>query len=165
MLPTAPSITKVSSSGRTCFTSDPASATKFYTGLLGWSADQIDQKGKAYTIFSNDGHPVAGLAPHSAGKAGLSSRWIGFVAVNDINASIAATKKLGGAVHAPARKFPDRGFQAIVADVEGVPLGLLQSTSGDSPDDEPKPGDWNWFETLCEKSEERGRLLPRCAGL
>jgi predicted enzyme related to lactoylglutathione lyase len=54
--------------------------------------------------------------------------------------------KEGGKVHAPARNFPDRGHQAIVADLDGIPVGLLQSSSGDSADDEPKRGDWNWFE-------------------
>ena len=45
------------------FTSDPAGATKFYSGLLGWTATTIDQKGKAFTIFKNDGNPVGDWPP------------------------------------------------------------------------------------------------------
>ena len=128
------------------FTSDAARATAFYTSLLGWTSTQIDQKGKQYTVFSNNGHPVAGLAPHSAAKQNSDSRWIGYIAVTDIDAAVSAVTKLGGKVHAPVRKFPKRGFQAIVGDLEGLPIGLLQSSSGDSRDDEPQAGDWNWFE-------------------
>jgi predicted enzyme related to lactoylglutathione lyase len=128
------------------FTSNPAEATTFYCSLLGWTSVQIDQKGKAYTIFSNDGRPVAGLAPHSAGKEHLGSRWIGYIAVSDMDSSVSAVTKIGGKLHAPARKFPKRGSQAIIGDLEGVPLGLLQSSSGDSADDEPNAGEWNWFE-------------------
>jgi uncharacterized protein len=128
------------------FTSQPDEATKFYCGLFGWTSTSIDQKGKTYTIFSNDGVPVAGLAPHSYAKESHPSRWIGYVSVADINAAVAAVEKNGGKVHASAKKFPDRGFQAIVSDAEGEPIGLLQSSSGDPADEDTKTGGWNWFE-------------------
>jgi uncharacterized protein len=128
------------------FTSQPDEATKFYCGLLGWTSATIDQKGKTYTIFSNDGVPVAGLAPHSYAKEGHPSRWIGYVSVADINATVASVQKNGGKVHGEAKKFPDRGFQAIVSDSDGSVIGLLQSSSGDPADDYVKTGSWNWFE-------------------
>jgi predicted enzyme related to lactoylglutathione lyase len=128
------------------FTSQPTEATKFYCDLLGWTSTTIDQKGKTYTIFTNDGVAVAGLAPHSYAKESHPSRWIGYISVADINATVAAVEKNGGTVHAPAKKFPDRGFQAIVADSDGNPIGLLQSSSGDPADDETRAGAWNWFE-------------------
>jgi predicted enzyme related to lactoylglutathione lyase len=128
------------------FTSEPAAASKFYCDLLGWTSTTIDQKGKSYTIFSNDGVPVAGLAPHSLAKESHPSRWIGYISVTDIKATVEAVEKNGGVVHAPVRKFPDRGHQAIIADNEGDPIGLLQSSSGDPVDDVTAPGTWNWFE-------------------
>lgn len=128
------------------FTSQPAEATKFYCDLLGWSSTSIDQKGKTYTIFSNQGVPVAGLAPHSFARESHPSRWIGYVSVADIKASVDAVEKSGGKVHAAPKKFPDRGFQAIVADIDGNPIGLLQSSSGDAADSETVAGAWNWFE-------------------
>jgi predicted enzyme related to lactoylglutathione lyase len=77
-------------------------------------------------------------APHAA-------RWINYIAVTDIAAALAIVTKAGGEVRAPAREFPQIGSQAIIRDNEGSPVGLLQSTSGDSADDEPVPGNWNWF--------------------
>ena len=128
------------------FTSDPDAATKFYTSLLGWTADPLEQKGKGYVIFSNGGRPVAGLAPRSVRGEGHPSRWIGYYAVADIEATLALVTKNGGTVRAPSRNFPDRGPQAIVSDKDDIPIGLLQSSSGDSPDIAVTPGDWNWFE-------------------
>lgn len=128
------------------FTADPDGATKFYCGLLGWTADPIDQKGKSYTVFSNDGKPVAGLAPRSVAGASHPSRWIGYYSVIDIDATLALVTKDGGNIRAPSHNFPERGRQAIVSDKDTVPIGLLQSSSGDSPDTDTKPGDWNWFE-------------------
>jgi hypothetical protein len=128
------------------FTTDPVAATKFYSGLFGWTTNVIDQNGRAYTVFSNGSRPVAGLAQRHTANLKRPSRWISYIAVPDINATLAQVTKAGGKVHAPARDFPDRGAQAIIADIEGSPVGLLQSTSGDTPDTEPLPGDWNWFE-------------------
>jgi predicted enzyme related to lactoylglutathione lyase len=128
------------------FTSNPDAATKFYCGLLGWTSQEIGQKGSEYTIFSNNGVPVAGLSPHAAGKEDHPSKWIGYISVVDIKTSVYLVERNGGVVHAHPKKFPDRGFQAIVTDGEGVAIGLLQSTSGDAPDDETAVGGWNWFE-------------------
>ena len=88
----------------------------------------------------------AGLAPRRENGGTHPSRWIGYFSVSDIDAAVAAVTRDGGTVHAPSHKFPDRGMQAIVADKDGNPFGLLQSSSGDPTDGEPLPGDWNWFE-------------------
>jgi len=127
------------------FASDTAAASKFYTGVLGWTATSLDQHGVAYVIFSNGGRPVAGIRQRSEKTPGRASRWINYIAVKDVDATLAVATKSGGETRAPARKFPDLGSMAIVTDPEGSPFGLIQSTSGDSADNEPAPGDWNWF--------------------
>jgi hypothetical protein len=128
------------------FTTDPDGATKFYCGLLGWTAEPLSRWGKSYTVFSANGTPVAGLSPRSVQGPNHPSRWIGYYAVTDIDATLALLSKNGATVRAPSRNFPDRGYQAIVSDPDGIPIGILQSSSGDGPDSEPKPGTWNWFE-------------------
>ncbi len=128
------------------FTTDPVAATKFYSGLFGWTANKIEQNGKSYTVFSNGSRPVAGLAPRPASLIKRNSRWIGYVTVTNIASTLALVKQSGGEVRAKAINFPDRGLQAIIADNEGCTVGVLQSSSGDTADAEPKAGDWSWFE-------------------
>ena len=128
------------------FTTDPVAATKFYCGLFGWTANIINQNGKTYTVFSNGSRPVAGLAPRHTANKQRPSRWISYIAVPDLKSALALVATAGGQVRAPARDFPNRGAQAIIADNEGSPVGLLQSSSGDSLEQEPQTGDWNWFE-------------------
>ena len=135
------------------FTTDPVATTKFYSGLFGWTANIITQNGKAYTVFSNGSRPVAGLAPRPPSNTKRPSRWIGYIAVTDMASTLKLVTKAGGQVRAEARDFPQRGTQAIIADNEGSTIGLLQSTSGDSADDEPKPGDWNWFELFVKQPQ------------
>ena len=133
------------------FTADPVAATKFYCGLFGWTANVIDQNGRSYTVFSNGSRPVAGLAPRHNTASKKPARWIGYVAVADLKSTLALVAPAGGQVRAPAREFPDRGTQAIITDPEDSPVGLLQSSSGDSADVEPQPGDWNWFELYAKE--------------
>jgi hypothetical protein len=129
------------------FTSQPDQAIQFYTSLFGWTSQNIDQKGRSYTVFSNNGTPVAGLVRRSNSAKGASpSRWIGYLSVQNIRSTVDAVKANGGKVHAPVRKFPDRGTQAIISDNEGNPIGLLESSSGDPADVDTTQGSWNWFE-------------------
>jgi predicted enzyme related to lactoylglutathione lyase len=146
------------------FTTDPDAATKFYTGLLGWTAAPVEQKGRSYIIFSNDGRPVAGLAPRRVQGGTHPSRWIGYFAVADIDAAVAAVNRDGGKVHAPVHNFPDRGIQAIVADKDGNPFGLLQSSSGEPTDGEPSPGDWNWFELYVRSPKDTADFYHEAVG-
>ena len=146
------------------FTSEPDAASKFYCGLLGWTATSIDQKGKAYIVFSNGGVPVAGIAPHSFAKESHPSRWIGYVSVSDINATVAAVGQLGGKIHGNVRDFPDRGQQAIIGDSEGNPIGLLQSSSGDPADDSTVPGTWNWFEIYVKNTQASANFYHQALG-
>jgi predicted enzyme related to lactoylglutathione lyase len=127
------------------FTTDAAAATKFYTGVFGWTSTTLQQNGETYTVFSDGKRPVAGLRQRSLSVTGRVSRWISYIAVADIASTLALVTKAGGEIRAPARAFPRIGLQAIITDKEGSPVGLLQSSSGDSADDEPAPGTWNWF--------------------
>ena len=140
------------------FTSDTAAASKFYTGVLGWSAATIVQRGVTYTVFSSDGRPVAGLRQRPAGASPHASRWINYVAVTDVEAVLTAVTKAGGVIRAPARSFPDLGMQAIVTDTEGSPLGLLESSSGDPADREPPAGTWNWFHLFVKQPQAAGEF-------
>jgi predicted enzyme related to lactoylglutathione lyase len=146
------------------FTTDPTGATNFYCSLLGWTATTLDQKNKTYTVFSNEGKPVAGMAPRSAKGGTHPSRWIGYFAVEDIAVTLKAAIKNGAKVHAPSRNFPDRGHQAIISDRDGIPIGLLQSNSGDSADVDPNPGDWNWFEFYAKTPKDSADFYRNVIG-
>lgn len=132
------------------FTTDPDSATRFYAGVFGWTASTLVQDNETYTVFTNGNHPVAGLRRRSATARSGTSRWIGYIAVPDIKTTLARVAKAGGEIRAPARAFPKIGSQAIITDMDGAPVGLVQSSSGSSPDVDPAPGEWNWFHLLAK---------------
>jgi predicted enzyme related to lactoylglutathione lyase len=146
------------------FTADSAAATKFYTGVFGWTAATLEQNGATYTVFRNGTHPVAGLRQRSPSAAKRASRWINYIAVTDIASALSSAAKAGGEVRAPAREFPQIGSQAIITDNEGSPVGLLQSSSGDSADVEPATGDWNWFHLLAKDPRAAGDFYRQVFG-
>lgn len=146
------------------FTVDPDNASKFYCGVLGWTAAPINQKGRSYIVLSNGGTPVAGIVPRTTRSGSHPSRWIGYYAVTDMAGALAQVARDGGTVHAAAHDFPDRGRQAIAADKDGVPFGLLQSSSGDAPDNEPKPGEWNWFELYSRDPKDASAFYHDAVG-
>jgi predicted enzyme related to lactoylglutathione lyase len=146
------------------FTSDTDAAATFYCGLLGWTQAPVEQKDRSYIILSNGDHPVAGLVLRSASSQKRSGVWIGYISVANARDAVAAAVAAGGTEHAPARNFPARGFQAIITDVEGSPVGILQSTSGDPADDEPNVGEWNWFELYSLKARTTANFYATAFG-
>jgi hypothetical protein len=93
------------------------------------------------------------LLPRSSSATKHASRWIDYIAVTDLASTLAAVTKAGGIVRATARDFPKIGSQAIITDNEGAPLGLVQSSSGDSADIEPVVGTWNWFHLFVKNQQ------------
>ena len=142
------------------FTTDPVADTKFYTSLFGWTVSLTTQNSQVYIVLSNQGKPVAGLVARPPAPTKRASRWIGYLAVTDLPATVALVTQNGGLVRAEARAFPDRGTQAIVTDIEGSAFGLLQSSSGDPADAEPKAGGLELVRTLRETTAGDRRLLP-----
>ncbi|HEY1849333.1 MAG TPA: VOC family protein [Opitutaceae bacterium] len=146
------------------FSSKPDAAATFYCSLLGWTSDSVDHKGRSYIILSNAGSPVAGVVMRRKQADDKPSRWIGYLSVYDLSATLASVEKNGGKVHARARDFPNRGFQAIIGDNEGNAIGLLQSASGDPIDDMTPPGGWNWFELYVSNPQDSANFYQAALG-
>ena len=99
-------------------TSDTAAAGKFYSEVVGWKAEEM-QGGMPYTMFVTPaGPPVGGMMGISPEMAQQGSRpgWVGYVAVDDVDASTAKTAELGGTVHRPPADIPGVGRFSVVAD-------------------------------------------------
>ena len=62
----------------------------------------------------------------AAAEAGKTSFWIGYVAVDDVDASVARLKRLGGEVHLPTTLIPNVGHFSIVGDPHGAGFQLFK---------------------------------------
>jgi predicted enzyme related to lactoylglutathione lyase len=132
-------------------TTDMAAAKIFYAKVLGWGAQDASTSDLAYTLFSVGETPVSGLMdlPEHAQKLGATPRWMGYVGVDDIDATAERIKRLGGAVYVPPTDS-NIGRVAVVADPQAATLGLVEGLKpGQRQRAEPgKPGRVGWHELL-----------------
>ncbi|HEY2574599.1 MAG TPA: VOC family protein [Verrucomicrobiaceae bacterium] len=103
-------------------TSDAAGAKAFYTGLFGWTTEPFPGGGMDYTILCNNGKGFGGImqSPHP----GAPTQWVGYIVVEDVDATVAKVERLGGKVCAPPFDIPQVGRIAIVQDPQGAVFGV-----------------------------------------
>ena len=127
-------------------TPDIAAAERFYTGLFGWTYQNVQAGGTTYAeAYLVDGRPVAGLIQRNV-PAGQHRQpaWLAFFASRDVDATKANAVQHGARVLFEPHDIPNRGRQAVFADPQGAVFAVLSSSSGDPSDDLAEPGEWIW---------------------
>lgn len=126
-------------------TADLDGSRRFYGGLFDWTFVEISDAGGDYVVAYGDGVPVAGMVSREplAGQR-RQARWIAYMSVSDVAAAAQDVVNKGGEILISARSVPARGEMAVLADPDGVPFGLIDSSSGDPEDFLPEIGDWIW---------------------
>jgi hypothetical protein len=113
-------------------TDDAAGSKAFYTGLLGWTTKAMPMPdGGEYTMWLAGGQPVGGMYQMKGGGAEFDRpQWVAYIAVDDVDATLAKVEGLGGAIHIPAMDVPDVGRFAIVKDPQGAVIALMKPAQG-----------------------------------
>lgn len=133
-------------------TTDTAAAKAFYGKVVGWGAESAPPPNAArYTLFTAGETPVGGLMdqPEASRKMGAPPSWIGYVAVDDVDAAAERVKHLGGKVYVAPADIPTVGRFAVAADPQGAVLALFKPASP-APEASPAagggPGHTGWNE-------------------
>ena len=133
-------------------TSDADAAQSFYTSVLGWSYADSGQPQMDYRIVNAGENSVGGMMPITPDMAaqGAAPIWLGYIAVDDVDATVADLQQRGGSVQMPAMDIPMVGRIAMVTDPQGAPFYVMKPQgSGKSlafADDCPRPGHCAWNE-------------------
>lgn len=106
-------------------THDPQAAKHFYTALLGWQFKEGDVTPTAYSEIVVGGRPVGGIYGHGPEAADAATRWIPYVAVEDVDASARRVWELGGKVCLPPTDIPNVGRFCVVEDPTGATISLI----------------------------------------
>jgi uncharacterized protein len=109
-------------------TTDMEAASVFYTKVMGWSARDASAPGRPYTLFTVGKASVSGLMelPADARKMGGKPSWVGYVGVDDVDATADRIKRLGGAVYVPPMDVADVSRFSIFADPQTARLALFK---------------------------------------
>ncbi len=133
-------------------TADTAAATAFYGKVIGWEAKDAGPAYGGYTILHAGETPVGGVM---ALPPGAQPGWVGYVAVNDVDAAAARVKSAGGQVHRAADDIPEVGRFAVVADPQGAVFTLFKPMTEGTPPPPAgaTPGRVGWHELTTSDRE------------
>lgn len=141
-------------------TTDMPSAAAFYADVVGWAVKDASSPELAYTLLTAGNAPVVGLMklPEEGVRMGATPRWLGYIAVDDMEATIAQIRPLGGAILVSPTDS-NIGRIAVVADPQGATFALVTGlTCGQSqPGGTDEPGRVGWHELL---AEDQRRVFP-----
>jgi predicted enzyme related to lactoylglutathione lyase len=133
-------------------TTDVASARAFYAKVVGWGAQDASMPGLAYTFFTTGNAFASGLMglPDDAREIGATPQWIGYVAVDDVDAAVDRIRRLGGAVRVPPTDLLNTSRFAVVADPQMASLAVIKwlRPRSEPLGDPEQPGRVGWHELL-----------------
>jgi hypothetical protein len=135
-------------------TTNADAAQAFYADIFGWRARDSGQPGMDYRLLTASAGDVAGIMQiNDEMKAGGARPvWLGYIAVDDVDASMARIAKAGGKAQMPAMDVPNVGRLAMVTDPQGAPFYIMRDTSGQTSlafaYDTPRLGHCAWNELV-----------------
>ena len=138
-------------------TTDADAAAAFYGTVIGWKAAAYPGGMADYQLFSTEHGPVAGFMSNEKCPE-MRPAWLGYVAVDDVDAMSAKIAAAGGAVRMPPMDIEGVGRFALMADPQGALFYIMRGASeGASVSfDQAKAGHGNWNELTT--SDQAGAL-------
>lgn len=102
-------------------TSDVQAAGKFYSDVVGWSTREMPSTGGfPYTTFNLGDAGMAGML-----NVGGHTAWIGYIAVEDVDAHIEKIVEAGGTLWKPATDIPGILRFAVMSDPQGAAFAVF----------------------------------------
>jgi len=148
-------------------TTNTEGATAFYKRVIGWDAADSELPGMAYTILTAGADRIGGLMalPDEARAEGAPPGWMGYIAVDDVDAYAKTAKEAGGSIRRVPDDIPGVGRFAVVADPHGAVFTLFQGTGEAPPPAAPDaPGHIGWHELYAGDREEAFKFYATLFG-
>lgn len=133
-------------------TADANAAREFYADIFGWTLNDSGQQGIDYRIIGASEGAIGGLMQLTEDMTAGGARpvWLGYIGVDDVDATTAALVEAGGTIHRPAWDIPGVGRLALVADPQGAPFYVMHGAGDDESHafayDRPRLGHCAWNE-------------------
>jgi predicted enzyme related to lactoylglutathione lyase len=109
-------------------TTDVESAKAFYTGVMGLGTWDASAPGRPYILLMAGDTAVCGLTelPDDTRRSGAKAIWIGYVGVDDVDATADRVQHLGGVVHVPPTNVANISRFSVFSDPQAARLGLFK---------------------------------------
>jgi predicted enzyme related to lactoylglutathione lyase len=110
-------------------TTDAEGAKDFYDAVVGWNIAGESQFPNGYRMIGrSDGGFAGGLLPinEEMQQHGARPGWLGYIYVDDVDATSDAILRAGGSSLLPPTDIPNVGRIAMVADPQGAPFYIMK---------------------------------------
>lgn len=110
-------------------------AIDFYEKVVGWTVGPKPEQGPMdYRMIETGDGAVGGLMELTPDmvSGGAKPGWLFYIGVDDVDASIARIRELGGCVHMGPIDMDGVGRMAMVADPQGVPFYVMRGASDEA---------------------------------
>jgi predicted enzyme related to lactoylglutathione lyase len=144
-------------------TKDVPATRRFYQELFGWRFEDVTRGGRPYLLGKLGGDPVAGIVDINQ-YPNAGSQWLSYVAVADVDQSVALVTSANGKVLLPPRDLPSVARVAVIADPQGAPLGVAQPLREPPGPDQPTANRFFWNEYLARDATQALDFYRRLAG-
>lgn len=106
---------------------DVPTAKTFYSAMFGWTfeADDTDIHGEPYTNIVLSGRTIGGLMPIGESWGEVPPFWGAYLGIDDLDAALEKTTKLGGKIVMPPIEIPKGRFAGIL-DPSGAMITMIQ---------------------------------------
>jgi hypothetical protein len=111
------------------WTDDVDDAAAFYAEVIGFGSEVHDRGGAPHHVLSFGGTPRAGIIKIPEELERVEPGWAPYVAVADLDASLAEATRLGGTVVFRTAEHPAQAVVALIRDPTGAVLFLYQMGS------------------------------------
>src|SRR6266567_3308705 len=110
-------------------TPDPVCAKAFYDAVVGWNIEAQPSGEMDYRMIGRADGRMAGRVMRLTDEMashGARPIWLGYINVDDVDASVASVERAGGKVLLAAFDIPDIGRIAMVTDPQGAPFYVMK---------------------------------------
>ncbi len=114
---------------------DAEAVRDFYRSVVGWEAEPLDMGGYSDFVMKAPatGEAVAGVCHARGVNAGLPAAWLVYLVVEDLDASLARCRELGGSVRLGPKGMGAQGRYAVVEDPAGAFAALFEPAPSEGP--------------------------------
>jgi predicted enzyme related to lactoylglutathione lyase len=110
-------------------TPDAEGSKAFYDKVVGWNIGEPVEEFQGYRMIGRgDGGFAGGVLPltDEMQQHGARPAWLGYVGVDNVDATVSSIEQAGGKTLMPARDLPNVGRIAMVADPQGAAFYVMK---------------------------------------
>ncbi|CAN0464208.1 unnamed protein product [Laminaria digitata] len=123
---------------------DVEGAKAFYGEVFGWDIVTQDVGEHPYNFIMVDGKMQGGIVPKR--DAAGPNMWLPYIAVDDVDATLAAAIEAGGEQISPPMDMPNVGRMSVVHDRDGIAICLFDAASESDRPERKIEGAFHWNE-------------------